>query len=262
MTDTIMDSLHNPHNPHSLHHTTPAPPIHQAYRQIADDEEIDQVYVYEAPIRIWHWLNAAAVFVLAVTGYLIGTPLPSYTGDPSTVYVMGYIRLLHLVAGYLFAVLWVMRIWWACVGNAFARQLFLPAFWSRRWVDGLRYQIAWNLFLVHHPRRYTGLNPLAHVAMLLLFVLPSLLLLITGFGMLAEVAGHDSWQYHLFGWMRNFAANTIDLHTLHRIGLWVVVLFVMAHVYVAVREDIVSLQSVVSAMLSGYRLFKKPHGRS
>ena len=33
--------------------------------------------VYEAPVRIWHWVNAVAVLVLIVSGYLIASPLPS-----------------------------------------------------------------------------------------------------------------------------------------------------------------------------------------
>ena len=33
-------------------------------------------YVFEAPVRIWHWLHALSIVVLAVTGYLIANPLP------------------------------------------------------------------------------------------------------------------------------------------------------------------------------------------
>ena len=36
------------------------------------------VYVYEAPVRLWHWVNAAAIVVLATTGYFIGSPPPSH----------------------------------------------------------------------------------------------------------------------------------------------------------------------------------------
>ena len=32
------------------------------------------VYVYEAPVRLWHWVNALAIVVLIVTGYLIASP--------------------------------------------------------------------------------------------------------------------------------------------------------------------------------------------
>jgi CheY-like chemotaxis protein len=27
------------------------------------------IYVYEWPVRLWHWVNAVAILVLAVTGY-------------------------------------------------------------------------------------------------------------------------------------------------------------------------------------------------
>ena len=37
--------------------------------------------------------------------------------------------------------------------------------------------------------------------------------------------------------------------------MWIL-LFVMAHVYVAIREDIMSRQSLVSTMISGWRTFK------
>jgi Ni/Fe-hydrogenase 1 B-type cytochrome subunit len=36
----------------------------------------------------------------------------------------------------------------------------------------------------------------------------------------------------------------------------VIVVFVMLHVYVAIREDIVSRQSLISTMISGWRTFK------
>ena len=35
------------------------------------------IYVYEAPVRIWHWVNALSITVLMITGYFIGSPLPS-----------------------------------------------------------------------------------------------------------------------------------------------------------------------------------------
>ncbi|MGY3461685.1 hypothetical protein ACVWW5_007135 [Bradyrhizobium sp. LM3.4] len=62
------------------------------------------VYVYEAPVRICHWVNAFSTIVLMVTGYLIGTPLPSIEGEASANFVMGYIRFAHFAAGQVLAV--------------------------------------------------------------------------------------------------------------------------------------------------------------
>jgi len=56
------------------------------------------VYVYQAPLRAWHWVNALAMTVLAVSGYLIANPLPSLPGEASDHFLMGYIRMLHVYA--------------------------------------------------------------------------------------------------------------------------------------------------------------------
>ena len=42
--------------------------------------------------------------------------------------------------------------------------------------------------------------------------------------MYAEVTGHDSWQYLLFGWVTMLFGNTLDLHVIHRLAMWVIVL--------------------------------------
>ena len=47
---------------------------------VAAAPSIKSVYVYEAPVRLWHWVNALAITVLAVTGYFIGKPLPKMPG--------------------------------------------------------------------------------------------------------------------------------------------------------------------------------------
>ena len=41
------------------------------------DDAVFPVYVWELPVRIWHWVMAVAMVVLAVTGYLIGSPPPT-----------------------------------------------------------------------------------------------------------------------------------------------------------------------------------------
>ena len=77
----------------------------------------NKVYVYEAPVRIWHWINAIAIVVLGVTGYFIAYPLPSLSGEASDHYLMGWIRFLHFSAAYAFAIGFLGRIYWAFVGG-------------------------------------------------------------------------------------------------------------------------------------------------
>lgn len=62
-------------------------------------------YVFEAPVRLWHWLTVACMLVLMVTGYFIGRPLPSVSGEATYLFYMGYIRLIHFAAAMIFTVL-------------------------------------------------------------------------------------------------------------------------------------------------------------
>ena len=36
---------------------------------------LHRVYVWQLPVRLYHWVNALCVAVLCVTGYMIGRPL-------------------------------------------------------------------------------------------------------------------------------------------------------------------------------------------
>jgi Ni/Fe-hydrogenase 1 B-type cytochrome subunit len=70
-----------------------------------EEGPIEPVYVYEAPVRFWHWAQCAAFFMLVITGFLIGwPPIANYATTWDT-YFFGHIIMLHLVCGMLFAVL-------------------------------------------------------------------------------------------------------------------------------------------------------------
>src|SRR5512144_1071628 len=95
------------------------------------------VYVYEAPVRIWHWAMMLAMVVLVPTGYLIGSPWSGGTGDAALSYFYGNIRLVHFLAAVVFIVSFVVRVYWVFGGNHHARAIFLPPVWSGSWWSGL-----------------------------------------------------------------------------------------------------------------------------
>ena len=95
------------------------------------------VYVYEAPLRLWHWVNALAITLLCITGYFIGSPLPTMPGEASDNFLMGYIRFIHFSAGYILAIGLLFRIYWAFVGNHHSRQLFSPPIFSGEFWNGV-----------------------------------------------------------------------------------------------------------------------------
>lgn len=216
-----------------------------------------KVYVYESGLRLWHWVNALCIVVLCVTGYLIGVPPASVGGEASEAFLMGYIRMIHFAAGQILAVFFVMRVYWAFAGNHHARQIFLVPIWSLKWWSEVIHEIKWYSFIVKDPKKYIGHNPLAQLAMFFLFLIPLIFQLLTGFALYAEGQGTETWWYSAFGWVFGlFGDNSFFVHTVHRLIMWVIVVFAIVHIYAAIREDIMSRQSLVSTMVSGWRYFK------
>ncbi len=237
----------------------------QAPRAAAIDTKASQavptirsIYVYEAPIRIWHWINFLAITVLCVTGYFIGSPPPSVPGEASDNFLFGYIRFAHFAAAYIFAIGFVGRVYWAFIGNYHSREIFfLPIFTPLFWKE-LFSMLKWYLFIRSYPNRYIGHNPIARISMFIGFVLMAFFMIITGFALYGEGAQPGHFTHTLFtSWVIPLFGQSQTVHTWHHLGMWVIICFTILHVYAAIREDIMGRQSMLSTMISGYRLFKE-----
>ena len=75
--------------------------------------------------------------------------------------------------------------------------------------------------------------------------------------MYGEGAQAGSWANNMFSsWVIPMFGQSQDVHTWHHLGMWLIICFAMIHVYAAIREDMMSRQSMVSTMISGWRTFK------
>ncbi|MEN2494673.1 MAG: putative Ni/Fe-hydrogenase B-type cytochrome subunit [Hyphomicrobiaceae bacterium hypho_1] len=215
------------------------------------------VYVYEVPLRLWHWFNAAAILILCLTGWLIGNPPPSMQiGEATHQFSFGYIRFAHFAAAMCMTIGFFGRIYWAFAGNHHSTQLFLLPILDKNWWSEVLFEIRWYAFLEKEPKKYVGHNPLAQISMFIFVTLGTFFMIATGFALYAEGIGSESWLYMLFSPVFYILGNSQTIHTIHHLGMWVMILFIMIHIYVAIREDIMSRQSMISTMISGYRTFK------
>lgn len=216
-------------------------------------------YVWEAPVRIWHWVMALAMVVLCVTGYFIGSPLPSVPGEAIDNYLMGYIRFAHFAAAYVFTVMLLMRAYWAIVGNEHAREMFLVPVYVFRpsWWRSFFRVLGHYLFIRPKNDWHYGHNQLAMAAMFGMYLLGSVFMVVTGFALYGEGAGMGSWQYAWFSsWVIPLFGQSQDVHTWHHFGMWYLIWFTIVHLYFVIREDITSGLTVVSSMISGWRDIK------
>ncbi|KAB7698986.1 Ni/Fe-hydrogenase, b-type cytochrome subunit [Plesiomonas shigelloides] len=216
--------------------------------------EVQSHYVFEAPVRIWHWGMVLCMMVLIPTGYWIGKPLPSVQGEATYLFYMGYIRFAHFAAGLVFIVGLLFRIYWAFVGNKYSRELFVPHVWEKDWWHRFFYEVRWYLFLEKKPHSTIGHNPIAQTAMFG-YILLSIYMALTGLALYSE-----NTQYAIFKPFRAVVeffywtgGNSIDIHSWHRLGMWMICVFILGHVYLAIREDIMSNDTMISTMVNGYR---------
>jgi len=215
------------------------------------------IYVYEAPVRLWHWVNALAILVLCVTGYLIGAPLPSVDISEAThQFVFGYIRFAHFAAAMIMIVGFFGRIYWSFVGNSHSRQLFRLPLSNAKWWSEVLDEVRWYMFLKKKPRKYVGHNPLAQIAMFFFMTVGMTFMIVTGLAIYSEAKGRGSVLDVVFGPLLDWVGGSHMMHQIHHLGMWAIVIFIIIHVYAAIREDIMSRQSMVSTMISGTRTFK------
>ncbi|MFT9417386.1 Ni/Fe-hydrogenase, b-type cytochrome subunit [Acetobacter sp.] len=218
--------------------------------------KLTTIYVYEAPVRLWHWVTVASIVVLVITGYFIGSPPPSLSGEASNHFLMGWIRYLHFSAAWIFAVGFAGRIVWTFMGNIYTRELFYLPVWRRDYWKGLLDELLVYAFVKKQGEKTIGHNPLARTALFFCFTLTGLFMIVSGFALYSDGTGIDSWEGKVFGWVMPWLGGSLGTHFLHHWGMWIIILFVMIHVYTVTREDITSRQTLLSAMTNGYRSYK------
>ena len=144
--------------------------------------------MWELPVRVYHWINAVALVVLCVTGYLIGAPIRAfYAAEAYQQYWFGWVRFLHFLAAFIYVFNFAARIYWGFVGNKYAKwNNFFPITKKQRQeiVDVVKTDV---LQVKMHGEISTGHNSLAafiYFLTFLAFVAQS----ITGFALYSSMS--------------------------------------------------------------------------
>ncbi len=224
---------------------------------ISDEQKlVGPIYVFQVPVRIWHWLHALSIFALIITGYLIANPLPSLSGEASDHFLMGNLRFVHFSAAFVFAIGLFVRIYFAMVGNEYSRELLILPVWRGSWWRGLWHEVKFYSFMTRKTGKNIGHNPLAQLFMWLTNILLALFMVCTGFALYSQGTGAGSWADSLFGWVFVLQASSQTVRMWHLLGMWLMLVFIIIHIYMAIRADFASRQNGISAMIDGWRTFK------
>jgi Ni/Fe-hydrogenase 1 B-type cytochrome subunit len=214
-----------------------------AVAAVADREP---VYVWDAIVRITHWAIVLSMVVLAVTGFYIGNPFAS--GE----FVMGWMRIVHFYSAIVFTLAVVSRLIWMFLGpRRSSWRQFIPTT-KRRRRDMLE-SLKFYMFLRKSPPDAVGHNPLAGFMYLGVFGL-YFLMIATGFAMYS-ISSYDYMSS--FGFLLPIFGGAQWTRWIHHATMWVLIAFVVQHIYSALLTASVERNGTVDSMFSGYKFLRR-----
>jgi len=222
-------------------------------------QEYKRAYIWQLPVRIFHWANAISITVLIVTGLLIAHPPGIISnGEASTQFWFGYIRKIHFMSAYVMVTVLIMRVYWAFVGNKYANwKVFVP--FDKEGLASVWHTLKYDIFLQNEKEYdykksiFVGHNDIAALSYLVMFIM-AFVMIFTGFGLYAKNA---TWFFpKLFAWVPEFLGGDMNTRLIHHITMWGFILFSLVHVYLVFFHDWLEGRGESSAMVSGYKFVR------
>lgn len=203
-----------------------------------------RLYIWQVPVRLTHWVTAACIVTLSLTGGYIADPFLISPGGN----VMSTIRMIHIITALVFLVSGIVRTWWLLAGNRFARwSAFIPT--SRFQATELFRQAGFYGFVRREIPKVLGHNQLAATAYLVLFAL-LLVETVTGFALDGLMGAEPGAT--MFGWLRELTGPQL-LRIVHHLSMWAILAIAVFHVYSCVLVDHIEKNGLVSSMISGFK---------
>jgi len=192
----------------------------------------ERIYIFKRFERFWHWSQALLIMFMMITGFEIHG-LYSLFGFESAV---GF----HTTAAWALITLWIFAIFWHFTTGEWKQ--YIP---TLNKADAmLKYYLTGIFTHAEHPFRQTTLtkhNPLQRLAYLGVKLMINPLIWFTGLLYLF----YSSWNAWGIGWL-----SLEWIATLHVIGAFMMLIFFIAHVYLATAGH--TATSHIKAMITGW----------
>ena len=213
----------------------------------ASEERIVRVYVWEWPVRISHWLIFLSIVVLSVTGYYMYDPFIISRGKGA--FVMGTMRFIHEVTGFVFFAAFLVRAYWFFKGNRWARWRQFLLIDPEQW-RGAQNMLRYYLFLRREPESRVGHNPLAGATYSGVYTLVVIEIL-TGLALFNHV-NHNSVLAFFIGWLP-WLISIQYLREIHFLVMFILWAFFVHHLYSAWLMAIEERSGLIGSIFSGYK---------
>lgn len=218
-------------------------------------EHLREVYVWELPVRIYHWVNALCIVILCATGFIIADPFAIINATEATFsFWFGYVRLIHFITGFVFFFNFVVRLYWSVAGNRFARWNNFLLLKKSQWKEFFEIIKVDVLMIKTKPVESIGHNAVAcftYFGMFLAFLFQC----ITGFALYAQMS--QAAFPKLFTWIIPLMGGELVVRDVHHLLMWFFILFSLAHVYLVIYHDYIERRGETSSMIGGWKFVEE-----
>jgi Ni/Fe-hydrogenase 1 B-type cytochrome subunit len=209
--------------------------------------DVVRIYVWQLPVRLAHWGIVCALIVLCPTGYYLHNPFIAV--HSRTAWVMGDIRFVHVLSGWVLLVSLMFRVYWLFMGNIWARwRAFIPL--TARQRKSLRGAFQYYTFQRGEPFPQIGHNTLAALTYLVVLGIIAWEC-ITGIVLYSDVVGSHALTI-LVGWIPRM----IDIQVLrmsHYLCMFLLIGFAIHHVYSAILVAREERNALMESIYTGYK---------
>ncbi len=212
-----------------------------------ESSPLRKIYVWEVPVRAVHWTIFLSVVILSFTGYYLHNPFIVVRGQGG--YFLATMRFIHEVTAFVFTMAFLIRIYWAFVGNKYARwSAFIPT--TRRQLRSIVEMLKYYLFLRWRAPSEVGHNSLAALAYVGIYVL-LLIQILTGFALYSNDVGTGIW-HTLFSWLPG-VVNIQTQREIHFFIMFMLIGFTIHHIYSAWLVSREKQNGTLDSIFSGYK---------
>ena len=213
----------------------------------ARDAEIVSVYVWQWPVRIFHWMMVLSLVVLTVTGFYMHRPFLVETSPRA--WAMGTMRFVHEIFGFVLIAALLGRIYWFFAGNEWARWRAWVPLKKEQW-QSMKSMALYYAYQRREPYPEIGHNSLAAACYL---AIVGLLLVecLTGLVLFSVVSG-SHFLRPIVGWIPQI----IDIQYIRLIHYFVMfcfMAFMIHHVYSAILVSMEQKNGLMESIFSGWK---------
>ncbi|ASM37055.1 Ni/Fe-hydrogenase, b-type cytochrome subunit [Campylobacter sputorum] len=210
-------------------------------------------YEFSIGYRLTHWIRALSIVLLVVSGFYIAYVFvsPVVTNEP-VIFMNAKWRVVHMIAAFVLIAVLFFKLYLFVFDKQSRKELAsIGDFFNIKiWIE----QIKYYLFLGEHPHIKGVYNPL-QFASYLLFYIVMFVICLTGMVLYVHVyhEGLGGLFYEPMRVVEVWMGGLANVREIHHICMWIIMIFVLAHVYMAIFNAVKGKNGAMDAIISGYK---------